>query len=274
MATFSGRTGQGVYPDVVDRVLRRGHLRAPRGEKTRDIGYSLIDLETPYHALPLGCGRELNRNIAAAEAIQLIGGFSFPDLLTKATSAFTRYTESDGTFHGAYGKRIGYQVSLAVAKLKQDGDTRQAVVTLWDPWLDNLEGKRDYPCTVALQFEIIDGLLCMNTIMRSNDVWLGLPYDLFQFTQLQITVANALTLAPGRYRHTTWSLHLYERDVEAAGKLHGATDFTAQPIGIGIPGQSFTTIMKRARAVTVNVQQIDETNSERWYRERFASYMG
>lgn len=275
MKLFTGQTGQEIYPDIVEYIRTHGEERSPRKNNTYDIGYTVIELVTPRNALPLGCGRSLNVNIAAAEAAQLIGGFSLPSLLTKASAQFTRYAEQDGNFHGAYGKRIGTQVLRVLEKLRSDPQSRQAVITLWDPWLDNIPDKNDYPCTVMLQFEMYKSRLCMNTVMRSNDVWLGLPYDMFQFTQLQMSMAYSLGIPPGYYRHTTMSLHLYSRDVDASLNLHPAIQIDKQPCGFGFHNQSFVEIMRRARAATVPAtEQFDATDSEKWYNERFASYMG
>lgn len=228
----------------------------------------------PTNALPLGCGRQLNKNIAAAEAIQLIGGFTAPGLLLKASPQFAEYLDG-GSFHGAYGARIRYQAANIYTKLREDPDTRQAIITLWDPVLDNQPHKKDYPCTVALGFEIHDSKLCMNTFMRSNDAFLGLPYDMFQFTQLQMSIANALQLDYGWYRHTALSLHIYEKDFTAAQQVSRPTDFSWQPAGVGIRGETFTETMKRARRITVidAVMPLDSTQSEQWYRERFESYL-
>lgn len=273
-AVIKGHTGQKTYEIAVRHVLDRGVKRQPRGLATRDAGCVIIELDTPHRALPLGCGRELNKNIAAAEAAQLIGAFSEPRLLTSASPKFYAFMDGD-QFHGAYGSRIGQQMHDVIRKLKDDPNTRQAVVTLWDPYLDNSSGWMDYPCTVMLQFEIRNGRLCMTTVMRSNDAWLGLPYDLFQFTQLQLTLNNALDMndPPGMYRHIALSLHIYERDIISATKLHDATDFTEQPIGFGTKGERFDQIQKQVRAV-VDGTADSYTSSEKWYRERFASYLG
>lgn len=286
-----GENGQRVYLEVLRHILKNGKLRAPRGDSTLDAGFTVIELASPRQALPLGLGREVNRNIAAAEAVQLIGGFAQPDLLTKAAPGFERYID-EGKFHGAYGARISYQALNAVRKLQHDPQTRQAVITLWDPWLDNLEGKHDYPCTVMIQFEaenrsLLHGswALNMNVVMRSNDAWLGLPYDMFQFGQLQFTVARALGWSVGCYRHTALSLHLYTRDAIAAERIaipgNPPTDFKFQPEGIGRAGDSFTTIMKRARKIistTTNgstfIGDSELTRSEMWYVDRFTSYLG
>jgi thymidylate synthase len=271
------------YPQVLRRVFQLGERRSPRGIATFDLGFTSIVILNPRGGMPLGLGRSLNPTIGAVEAVQLIAGISDPQLVLRLAPQFGRYADpveydsSELMFWGAYGERIKMQAYNAIKKLTIDPNTRQAIITLWDPWLDNVEGKHDYPCTIALHFFLRDGLLEMNVIMRSNDAWLGLPYDVFQFTQLQASVAMALQTQPGVYRHTALSLHLYERDCAAASDLidgwslqesrrtHGAI---WQPDGVGHPGQSFGDIMMRARALINNDELAHETKSEEWYRGR------
>ena len=61
----------------------------------------------------------------------------------------------------------------------------------------------------------------MITTMRSNDVYLGLPHDVFFFTMLQELVARRLDVELGLYRHIVGSLHLYEHNVEDALEYMG-----------------------------------------------------
>jgi thymidylate synthase len=275
----------GAYPTVLRRILQYGERRSPRGLATFDLGFTTLTVLDARGGMPLGLGRKLNPAIGAVEAAQLIAGVSDPELVLRLAPQFERYSDTaeDGTgtrmFWGAYGERIKLQAHCAIEKLTTDPNTRQAVITLWDPWLDNVPGKRDYPCTIALHFYMHHGLIDMNVIMRSNDAWLGLPYDVFQFTQLQECVARALGTTPGTYRHTALSLHLYERDAEAARELiqqYTRNDKsvmtrymeTFQPTGMGRPGDTFSRIMDRAQAILVNDTLQEETTSERWYREQ------
>ena len=48
--------------------------------------------------------------------------------------------------------------------------------------------------------------------MRSNDICKGFPYDVFQFTMLQLKMAKELGIEVGNYRHICGSLHCYEPD--------------------------------------------------------------
>jgi thymidylate synthase len=56
----------------------------------------------------------------------------------------------------------------------------------------------------------------MTTYMRSNDLWMGFPNDVFQFTCMQIWLAMRLGVKLGTYTHIAGSLHLYERDYNKA----------------------------------------------------------
>ena len=47
--------------------------------------------------------------------------------------------------------------------------------------------------------------------MRSNDIWLGLPYDIAFFTTLQQYVSEVTGIPVGKYYHTVGDLHLYEK---------------------------------------------------------------
>ena len=273
---FVGHTGHEVYAAVVAAVMELGALRKPRGQLTRDIGFASLVVPEPVQMLPLGTRPKLSTAIAAVEAVQLIGGFSDPRLIQRVAPALMPYAEPEGRFHGAYGRRIGNQVTNVITKLRNDPDTRQAVITLWDPALDNQPRKKDYPCTIALTFEMHAGRLAMTTVMRSNDIWRGLPYDMFQFTQLQQTIANILDVACGFYRHVALSLHAYEDDWPELEKVdvRNADSDAYYPIGFGEVDQCYGDWNKakhRAYQTTVNnMVMMNVSTSEQWYRTRLA----
>lgn len=264
----------GDYGKVVAAVLVGGRPRSPRSQPTLDIGLTTLAVDNPHGGLPIGLGRGLNSAIAAVEALQLIAGVARPDLMLEVAPQFEAYTNRDARgrvyFHGAYGERVGFQVLAAVDKLKKDPDTRQAVITLWDPHRDNLPDARDYPCTLSLTFSVQGGALELDIVMRSNDVWLGLPYDLFQFTQLQLTVANSLSLRVGQYRHTVLSMHMYERDRDVVNTFLSRAHTRSyeekfQPNGVGTHQASFQQTMHRALQIMDGSPPSNMTRSETWY---------
>lgn len=268
MATvIYGEDGPSAYLNLIGQVIRGGRRRAPRNESTRDLGLTVVEILNPRRAYPVGVGRGLNRRIVAAEAVQLVGAFSDPDLLGPS---FDPYKEADGTFWGAYGDRIGRQLIDVVRKLKQDHDTRQAVISLWNPTLDNVPYKHDYPCTLVLTFSVNeDGGVDLDVVMRSQDVWLGTPYDWGQFSVLLMTVAELVGQPVGTYRHTTLSTHIYERNVVSAlEKLHSEPEEVgdvAFPPGLAWRTETpFDTIQKCRR---LPYDQGSYRNAEHWYRD-------
>lgn len=254
------------YKTVVDYVRQFGDDSAPRDDKTWEIVAPTIVLLDPTDSLPIGCDRGLKSGIAAVEAAQLVAGCAIPEMVLNASANFNRFIEPDGTFHGAYGNRIGTQFDAVAAKLDRDEETRQAVITLWDPLLDTKSGKKDYPCTIGFQFLIRDYRLHMITTMRSNDVWWGLAYDIFQFTQLQISLANALDVELGTYVHQPGSLHLYVKNSAQSMLLaYGTEPHPPTRTGFGRPGQTALQVRHRAKAILYGDTVDDATPSERWY---------
>jgi thymidylate synthase len=217
----------------------------------------------------------LNQRIAAAEAVQLIGGFSSPEWLAGLAPQFERYREPSGEFWGAYGPRVDIQSDHMLRKLREDRWTRQAVAAIWKSPLDNELDKKDYPCTVAIGVStnpsFTHDALDMNVTMRSNDAWLGLPYDMFQFTQYQWSLSRVALTEPGTYTHTAWSMHLYEQDLDASYSVMEPVEpaTTFYPEGIGEVGSSWEDVRYRARTIALNPGKVDwdYTDSERWYLE-------
>jgi thymidylate synthase len=60
-------------------------------------------------------------------------------------------------------------------------------------------------------------------IMRSNDLFRGLPHNIVQFTSLQEVMSGWLGLELGGYHQISDSLHIYERDL---GNVKGRTAVT------------------------------------------------
>ena len=243
-----------LYGAVLDQVARGGYQVRPRGIPTRELRNVILRLRDPRRSMT---GTDIRPGywpaIGIAEGLQLIGCTSMPDLMVKISPGFAKFREDDGRFHGAYGPRLGYhgQMDEVVQLLLKDPDTRQGVVSIWRPGRDVNSVFKDVPCTIDLVFAIRDGLLILDTHMRSNDVWLGLPYDLMQFTMLQTTVANVLGRTAGAYTHYVNSLHIYERDLEKAGAagMNGKPYVPAKPVITGIPGTDWEEVSADARGI-------------------------
>ncbi len=152
---------------------------------------------------------------------------------------YDEYAEPDGTIWGAYGPRMfggeRSQYEIVRDRLRERSATRKAVIQLFDR-SDVVGEYNDVPCTCTLQFLVRDGLLNLVVYMRSNDVFMGFPHDVFAFTMIQEIMANDLGVKLGSYKHMVGSFHLYDRNREQVERyLHEGfqptREMPAMPVG-------------------------------------------
>lgn len=214
--TFISSDPAGLYIDLRDALLEHGREVHPRGQRTLELPAVTAVLLDPSSPAPTGVGRKLVPSIGAAEATNLIGGFSDANLLINCAKNFSMFVEgpSGDRLMGAYGPRVHRQWEGVIQQLTSDRDSRQAGVNVWYP--DELRYRvpsKDVPCTLSLYYQIRDDKLEAFTTMRSNDLVWGTPYDWMQFTAAQRALAYALGVEPGPYHHHAYSLHAYvDRD--------------------------------------------------------------
>lgn len=206
--------------DVLRLIEKEGRTVNPRGQLTKELdGVAFRILNSRDNTLVCG-PRHLSHKYLIAEWLWIMFGRSDVDSILPFNKALIHFTDDLRSFAGAYGPMLAEQWSYAKSRLQDDRDTRQAVISIWRP---RPRMSRDIPCTVAFQFLIRDNQLHMITTMRSNDAWLGLPYDVFTFTQLQAFMAFELDMEPGWYQHQVGSMHLYDvhfRQAELARQFY------------------------------------------------------
>lgn len=159
--------------------------------------------------------RNLSMKYAVGELLWYMSGNNELTAIQLYTHNWDRMSDDGKTVNSNYGycikSKYGFdQWRKVKSELLQDPNSRRAVIHIKSP-NDDMNSK-DVNCTICLQFFIRDGKLYMTTYMRSNDIWLGFPYDVFQFTCMQILMAMELGLKLGTYTHVVGSLHLYSRN--------------------------------------------------------------
>ncbi len=258
----------GAWVDELFEVIENGDLTAPRGMATREKRWSQIEVADSLSFPVRAHGRDFRDVIGVLEALSLVGQVNVPETFTARVAKFGDFLD-DGIFHGAYGPRAHGALGDVVALLERDPDSRQAVISVFDSSRDLNRLKKDIPCTIALHLMRRGTKLELNVTMRSNDIWLGTPYDFTQFAVLQASVAQALGLEPGRYFHSAGSLHLYERDFAKVDDIH--LDIERFTIGdsmdfpLWADVDSIGGITKRARDLLLNPDDFDAgTEFEVW----------
>ena len=152
--------------------------------------------------------RSLSYKFMAAEAFWILSGSDMVADIAPWNSRIANFSDDGERFFGAYGPKITSQLPYVVEKLKSDKDSRQAGLTIWR---ETPPATKDVPCTVAVFANIRNELLNISVFMRSSDAWLGLPYDVFNFSMLgHLICAHVGNLQPGCLYLTAFSSHLYE----------------------------------------------------------------
>lgn len=214
MRAFQHESVFAAYQPLLNQLML-GDIVPSRAGETYEIEDMCLLFEDPTRS----CAPErakTPRSLGFIEGAQLVGSKGDGDLMARLFPAMSSFTD----FSAMYGDRVAdyNQIDSLLQKLRDEPDTRQAVLTLWDPSRDNVHGRADYPCTIAIQFRIRKHKLDMSVSMRSNDIIRGFYHDAVQFSLLQITLAAALGVPPGKYFHHAGSFHLYTSDLATVDK--------------------------------------------------------
>lgn len=235
-----------------ERVLALGRTAAPRGLATAEVLGSSLRLADPRARLvDVPPHRVISPGFAVAEALWILSG-SGDRWIHEFNRALAAYV-GEGPPHGAYGPRLRAwsgidQFDRVRQLLLDDPDTRRAVLTIFDPARD-LADERDIPCTLGHRFYLRDGVLHMVTSMRSQDVWRGLPYDLFTATILLELMAGWVDAELGCWHHEVDSLHLYAPEHETAHQVVLWGDpVTTGLEPLAIPWESFDDLLAQVIA--------------------------
>ena len=159
-------------------------------------------------------GRDANPIFHLFESLWMLAGSKLVEPLSRFNSRIHQYSDDGEVFNGAYGYRMrnhfgGDQLLGVIDTLREDPNSRQAVIQLWDAE-DLRKSTLDKCCNTQLVFEVRDGRLNMTTFNRSNDGWWGYAgANAVHFTVIMQFIAEALKLEVGRYTTVSTNLHLY-----------------------------------------------------------------
>jgi thymidylate synthase len=114
---------------------------------------------------------------------------------------------------GAYSDGVD-QITDVIAQIKENPDSRRLVVSAWNP-MDIYDAALP-PCHVMFQFTVTNGKLNCHFTMRSNDVFLGNPFNVAGYALLTHMVAQQCDLGVGELVYSGVDVHLYLNHLEQA----------------------------------------------------------
>lgn len=200
----------------------------------------LFQLHNPGRNLCTLAERELNPWVALAEFPWLLAGRNDLAWLRPYLPRAVDFSDDGLTWRAGYGPRLrewngADQLQFVIQELKENPESRRAVISLWDPETDTKPGSRDYPCSNWLHFQLRDGLLELSVTMRSNDlIWGFSGVNVTNFCFLQRYVASQIGRPVGQYFHLASNLHVYPRHFDmltALVKRANDWDWTEHALG-------------------------------------------
>jgi thymidylate synthase len=159
------------------------------------------------------------------------------------------WTREDGTIGKAYGYQLGKlihknrvnlngmiagtlvnQVDKLIDGLKNDPASRRHIISLWN--IDDLWDMALYPCVWHNQWLVKEGKLHLIVGVRSNDLALGNPFNVFQYYVLQSMIAQVTGYDLGTLTFNINDAHVYERHIEPLKEQIARTTFEAPKLWI------------------------------------------
>lgn len=231
----------------------------PRGMKCREQLGVQLKIDQGLQNIIADSQRKLNYKFLVGQWLATLVGADEKTLLPYNKYIADFESDGQGGKYPSYGPRLLPQWPFVLKSLLDDKDSRQAVASIWEAQGEPIKRKHTYehpssenvencwcndpsesnyepryvPCTLSLQFlrrPNYDGGERLVTIvtMRSSDAWLGIPYDVYNFTMLANVLAAGLsqslrkTINVGEIILNLGSSHLYEQHWETARSIVNA----------------------------------------------------
>jgi thymidylate synthase len=206
-----------VWLTLLDHLVERGAIVSPRGKPIREFLNVTLHVSQGLNNVLVCPTRKPSYRFMVAEWLWMWFGHDDVKTIAQYNSHIAQFSDNGTTFAGAYGPQIKKQWLRTQNLLDVDPDTRQAVIEIYQTPASMTT--KDVPCTLSVQFFIRRKELHTVVNMRSSDIWLGLPYDFFNFSMLGNVMAAIRGVEVGSVTYHIGSSHIYETNLEKAHEI-------------------------------------------------------
>lgn len=207
-----------IIHDLLKEIRKRGISQTNKKGPNKEILGIYVKLTNPLNRISTSFAKNIFIS-PIGEFLWYMSGSNSLSFIEYYIPKYSDFSNDKETLNGAYGARLFNktnpledQVNNVVKLLREKKNTRQAVIQIFDKNDLLIMDNEDIPCTCTMQFFIRQNKLILFVTMRSNDVFVGLPHDIFCFTMLQELIAKELNIELGDYNHFISSCHYYMED--------------------------------------------------------------
>lgn len=108
------------------------------------------------------------------------------------------------------------QLQYIIDEIKNNPMSRRILMSYWNP--PDFDKMVLYPCHYSVQFYVNNNKLDCLFNMRSSDVFLGLPFNIFSYAVLTYIIACKCDLTPGKLIYIGGDVHIYNNHIEQINK--------------------------------------------------------
>lgn len=147
----------------------------------------------------------------------LRGGTNTDFLVRNNVHIWDAWAGEDGDLGPVYGKQwVAWtgpdgapinQIARVIDSIRTNPNSRRHIVTAWN--VADLPQMALPPCHMFFQFHVAGGRLSAQLYVRSNDLFLGAPFNIAEYALLIHMVAQQCDLVPGELIYTIGDAHIY-----------------------------------------------------------------
>ncbi|TGB01481.1 thymidylate synthase [Halobacillus salinus] len=250
-------------------------ITSSRNGLVKDLGTAFFEISPQDEfRIPILRGRAFNPFFALTEFSWLIEGSNMLEPLNYFIRNYFQYSDDGETLNGAYGHRLRKfhgvdQIDKAIENLTKYSDTRRVVLSMWSA-SDLGSLSKDIPCNISIMLKVRDDSLDMTVVNRSNDLYLGVPYNVVVFYLLQCFLASKTGFKVGKQKHFTDSLHLYTKHFDKVQRIVDENNISSIKDTINKYDK-----VKTSTFINVDHQEVLDRNYESLappYKDLFVSY--
>lgn len=213
------------FIDLIKEIEDNGTESSPRDMKVKEAMLASFDID-PTRPIADFKNRPFNFKYFTGELAWYLHRDNDVDYISHF-SKFWKNLTNTGTneINSNYGSLVlnNEQMGWVIDSLVNDKNSRQAIMFFNQPKFQ-VEGNKDFVCTLYANFFIRNNTLYMKVQMRSNDIFFGLTFDAPFFSFLHQSVFLILKdkyedLKLGHYFHNSDNLHFYERHFNLASEI-------------------------------------------------------
>ena len=212
------------YNDLVKLVLASGNFRGDRtGTGTISLfGQSIrFDLAKEF---PLLTTKRISTRSVFHELMWFLRGQNKVSILRdRGVTIWDEWEKEDGTIGPGYGVQWRNwgggvdQIKAVQDSIRNNPESRRHIVSAWNA--EEIDKMALPPCHVLFKFYVSNGLLSIQVYQRSQDLFLGAPFNFASYAMLTHMMAATTGYGVGEYVHVIGDAHIYQNHMDQVDEM-------------------------------------------------------